>query len=44
MVMADPDRWADTITEAATKVGEFGNGEGGLEGYMRRLERFEHLN
>jgi hypothetical protein len=30
MVMADPDRWADTITEAAAKVGEFGNGEGGL--------------
>jgi hypothetical protein len=26
------------------RVAEFGNGEGGLEGYMRRLERFEHLN
>ena len=44
MVMADPDRWADTVTEAAAKVGEFGNGEGGFEGYLQRLERFKRLN
>jgi hypothetical protein len=44
MVLADPDPWSDTIIEAATAVGEFGNGEGGLEGYLRRVDRLAHLN
>lgn len=39
IIKEEPDAYADMIIEAATEVGEFGNGEGGLMGFLRRLDR-----